>query len=512
MMGKAIMVQGTGSSVGKSLLATALCRIFRQDGYSVAPFKAQNMSLNSGVTPGGAEIGRAQAVQAEAAGILPTADMNPILLKPESDTRSQLVVMGRPAGAMESSDFGQRRADLWETVVGALERLRSEFEIVVIEGAGSPAEINLRQGDIVNMEVALSARAPVLLVGDIDKGGVFASVYGTISLLAPAERELVRGVIINKFRGDMALLEPGLRQLEELTRVPVIGVVPYFSDIYVPEEDSPAEHNVLGGPSHGALIDVAVLALPHIANFDDFDPLKREDRVGLRYVRSSDQLGSPDLLIIPGTKTTMADLEYLRETGIASRLAALVRDGTGVIGICGGYQMLGTWILDPEGVESDRERSPGLGLLPAVTRFSRHKETHQVSGRVSADGGLLAGALGFPFEGYEIHMGTTAIESESEAAGVAPLGLLRRSGQALEAAEGCMSADGWVVGTYVHGLLHNGELRRGILRQVAARKGVTLPVGEDSFSQSHEYDKLADLVRRSIDVGAVYRMLGMPLR
>ena len=269
------MVQGTGSSVGKSLLATALCRIFRQDGYSVAPFKAQNMSLNSYVTPDGAEIGRAQVVQAEAAEVLPTADMNPILLKPEADYRSQLVVMGRPKGVMESTAFTQRRKGLWRVVADALDRLRSDFDVVVIEGAGSPAEINLRRGDIVNMEVALHARAPVLLVGDIDKGGVFASVYGTIMLIAPDERKLVQGVVVNKFRGDLSVLKPGLRRLEELTGVPVVGVVPYFSDIYIPEEDSPAAQNSLK-VSPASVVDVAVLALPRIANFDDFDPFKRE--------------------------------------------------------------------------------------------------------------------------------------------------------------------------------------------------------------------------------------------
>ena len=346
------MVQGTGSSVGKSLLATALCRIFRREGYRVAPFKAQNMSLNSFVTHDGAEIGRAQAVQAEAARVLPTADMNPILLKPEADYRSQLVVMGRPGGVIESRFFNRRKDGLWEVVTAALDRLRSEFDLVVIEGAGSPAEINLRQGDIVNMEVALHAGSPVLLVGDIDKGGVFASLFGTVFLLAPEERGLVKGVIINKFRGDESILKPGLRQLEELTSVPVLGVLPYFTDLYIPEEDSPATHNTLDRPSEASLIDVAVLALPHIANFDDFDPLKREEAVGVRYVRSRDELGSPDLVIIPGTKTTVPDLQHLTASGIADRLLTLTRQGTAVIGICGGYQMLGQRLLDPGGVES----------------------------------------------------------------------------------------------------------------------------------------------------------------
>ena len=504
------MVQGTGSSVGKSLLVTALCRIFKQDGYSVAPFKAQNMSLNSYVTPDGAEIGRAQAVQAEAAGLLPSADMNPVLLKPEADYRSQLVVMGRPAGSLDSRAFNRRKDTLWQVVTDALDRLRSEFDVVVIEGAGSPAEINLRQGDIVNMEVALYANTPVLLVGDIDRGGVFASIYGTVMLLDPPERALLRGTIVNKFRGDVSVLEPGLRRLEELTGVPVLGVVPYFSDIYIPEEDSSAESNVAGRASTRALIDVAVITLPHMANFDDFDPLKREEGIGLRYVRSRDELGSPDLVIIPGTKTTVADLGHLRESGIAAELASLVGRATALIGICGGYQMLGKLILDPQRVESSRETTAGLGLLPVVTRFSPHKHTYQVSGQVSASLGLLGRACGLPFEGYEIHMGTTADDTADErAATPRPFRLLSRSGRAVDCGDGSMSGNGWVMGTYVHGLFHNVELRRSVLRQIADRKGVSLPPNDDDFSQSREYDGLAELVRGSLDMPALLEVVGL---
>lgn len=507
MTARTIMVQGTGSSVGKSLLATALCRIFKQDGYSVAPFKAQNMSLNSYVTLDGAEIGRAQVVQAEAAGVLPTADMNPVLLKPEADHRSQLIVMGKTVGTLESRVFNQKKEGLWDAVAGALDRLRSEFDVVVIEGAGSPAEINLRQGDIVNMEVALYANAPVLLVGDIDKGGIFASVYGTVLLLAPDERELVRGVIVNKFRGDVSILEPGLRQLEALTDVPVLGVVPYFRDIYIPEEDSPASRNVIGYSGVPPLIDVAVLALPHISNFDDFDPISREDGVGVRYVRTKDELGSPDLIIIPGTKTTVADLNYLRETGIADRLKSMDAGKTAIIGICGGYQMLGRWIIDSERVESNEEKTPGLGLLPLVTRFASHKQTHQVSGRVASDYGLLEDAAGLHFEGYEIHMGSTTGETGTRVETPFRLKPFEHSGGA---ADGAISGDGWVLGTYIHGIFHNTELRRSILSRLAARRGVSLQFKEDAFSQSREYDKLADLVRSSLDMDAVYEITGLP--
>ena len=388
------MVQGTASGVGKSLLVTALCRIFRQDGYRVAPFKAQNMSLNSYVTSDGAEVGRAQAVQADAAEVPIMAEMNPVLLKPEVDYRSQLVVMGRPEGSLESKEFGRRKDDLWGVVAGSLDRLRAEFEVVVIEGAGSPAEINLRQGDIVNMEVALHARAPVLLVGDIDKGGVFASLYGTLELIAPEERELIRGLVINKFRGDVTVLEPGLDQIRELTAVPVIGVVPYFRDIYVPEEDSPATQPTDLDPN--AVVDVAVIALPHISNFDDFDPIGRETGVGLRYVRSPGELGSPDMVILPGTKTTIPDLVHLREIGMADSLITAAARGAAIVGICGGYQMLGRAILDPERIESQDTEAPGLGLLPVITRFEARKQTRRVSGTVELDSGLLEGAGGLP--------------------------------------------------------------------------------------------------------------------
>ena len=495
------MVQGTGSSVGKSLLATALCRIFRQDGYNVAPFKAQNMSLNSFVTAGGAEIGRSQAVQAQAAGVPPTADMNPVLLKPEANYRSQLIVMGSPVGSYESKNFDRPRPGLWEVVASSLDRLRSEFDVVVIEGAGSPAEINLRRGDIVNMEVALHAGSPVLLVGDIDKGGIFASLYGTVMLLSPEERELVAGTVINKFRGDVSILLPGLGKLEELTGVPVLGVVPYFDDIYVSEEDSPSVNSL--ERADGALLDVAIIALPHISNFDDFDPLSQESGVGLRYVRSPGQLGRPDMVIILGTKTTTADLGHLRRTGLADKIVSLAGDGVAVVGICGGLQMLGRTVLDPDRVESDEPNVDDLGLLPVVTRFDAHKETHQVTGRVTADHGLLNGARGLEYDGYEIHMGSS-IGSERH-----PFTLTSRSGVAAELGDGAISDDGWVLGTYVHGIFHSADLRRIMLRRVAERKGVSLPPGDHDFSQSAEYDKLADLFRANLEMKAVYRISGL---
>jgi len=388
-------------------------------------------------------------------------------------------------------------------VTGALERLRSEFDVVVIEGAGSPAEINLRQGDIVNMEVALHAKAPVLLVGDIDKGEVFASLYGTMMQLADDERKLVAGTVVNKFRGDVSILLPGLRTLEELTGVPVLGDVPYIRDIQVAEEDSPAGQNM--ARSQDAIVDVAVIALPHISNFDDFDPLAREQDVGLRYVRSSEELGEPDLVVLPGTKTTIADLAYLRATGLANGVVELAAKGAAVVGICGGYQMLGRLILDPDLVESREGSAQGLGLLAAVMRFSASKATHQVCGEVDADRGLLESCRGLSFDGYEIHMGTIVADTTAPA----PFRLSRPGGWTHTSEDGLLSAEGWTLGTYVHGLFHNNELRRNILGSVEAKRGRRLRPGQDEFSQSREYDRLADLFRASLDMKAIYGASGL---
>ena len=400
------MVQGTASHVGKSILVAALCRIFRQDGFTVAPFKAQNMSNNSYVTPDGGEIGRAQAVQAEAAGIEPSVEMNPILLKPESDHRSQVVLLGRPLQSAEAGWYATMKLRLWQAVSESLDSLRGRYDIVVVEGAGSPAEINLKQNEIVNMRVALHADAPVMLVGDIDRGGVFASLVGTLELLDPDERERIKAFIVNKFRGDLSLLVPGLDWLEERTGIPVAGVIPYFRDIHIPEEDSVSlEERGRLKHQRDYVLDIAVIGHHHISNFDDFDPLVREEGVRLRFVEDGDTLGKPDLIILPGTKSTIADLERLKRLGVAGQIIAQARGGTPVIGICGGYQMLGERILDPDGVESPQAETAALGLLPITTVFSSIKETHRVKGMVGQAPGLLEGAAGLPLEGYEIHMG-----------------------------------------------------------------------------------------------------------
>ena len=502
--GKALMVQGTTSHAGKSLMATALCRIFAQDGLRVAPFKAQNMSLNSFVTPDGGEFGRAQAVQAEAARIAPTVEMNPILLKPEGNRKSQVVVMGKPVAVASAREYYEMKLRLWPLVTQALDTLRSQYDIVVIEGAGSPAEINLKEHEIVNMRVARYANAPVIIVGDIDRGGVFASLVGTMVLLEPEEQELVKTFIINKFRGDPSLLDSGFDMLLERTGVGVAGVIPWFDDIHIPEEDSlglePA--NLQPHPESDEYLDIAVVRFPRIANFDDFDPLMRESRVRLRYVRSAIELGAPDLVILPGSKTTVADLEWMRESGIAEAVTARRRKGTPVIGICGGYQMLGERILDPDGVESASPESQGLGLLPLTTTFAATKTTHQVRGRVSSRRGLLAGSSDGIITGYEIHMG------QSEGGSEAAFRVKERSGSAVDSPDGAIDADGITLGTYMHGLFHNHSLRHALLTNLAKRKGIGLPQGA-ILDLDAEYDKLADLVRESVDMNTVYAMVGM---
>ncbi|MCH8990021.1 MAG: cobyric acid synthase, partial [Chloroflexi bacterium] len=409
MAGQVLMVQGTASHVGKSVLVSAFCRIFHQDGFRVAPFKAQNMSNNSYVTAAGGEIGRAQAVQADAAGVEARVEMNPVLLKPEADHIAQVVVMGRPMLSAKAKDYFALKPQLWEAVHTSLDRLREDFDIVIAEGAGSPAEINLKANEIVNMRVARYANAPVLLCGDIDRGGVFAFLVGTLELLEPEEREIIKGFIINKFRGDPSLLTDGITWLEERTGIPVAGLIHFFRDIHIPEEDSVALDDVSATAAQSVL-DVAVLQLPHIANFDDFDPLARHPGVGLRYVDSPAQLGRPDFVIIPGTKTTIPDLAWMNERGLSQAVKELHGSGAAVVGICGGYQMLGTKISDPDHIESSIAELDGLGLLPLSTVFQGSKETHRIKGTVIEATGLLAGASGMPVSGYEIHMGRTVGE------------------------------------------------------------------------------------------------------
>ncbi|MCR5577565.1 MAG: cobyric acid synthase [Oscillospiraceae bacterium] len=487
-MAKCIMVQGTMSGVGKSLLVTALCRIFRQDGLRVAPFKSQNMALNSYVTADGLELGRAQVAQAEAAGLPCDVRMNPVLLKPSSDTGSQLIVLGEVRGDYPAKEYFRMKRSLIPEILRAYESLAAENDVIVIEGAGSPAEINLREDDIVNMGFAELVNAPVLLAGDIDRGGVFAQLYGTMALLRPEERARVVGTVINKFRGDVSLLTPGLKQLEELTGVPVLGVVPWVR-AHVDEEDSLAP--LLEREDTERPIDVAVVRIPHIANFTDVTPLEQHPALGLRFVDRPEKLGSPDLLILPGTKNTMYDTAWLWRRGFAEKIKALAAAGTPILGVCGGYQMLGRALHDPEGIEQ-KGSVDGFGLLPCETVFVQEKCRQRTNACCTA--GPLAGA---EIRGYEIHMGRT------ERLGGEPF-CLTEDGEEEGTVEGC------VFGTYLHGLFDSGELTEKLAAFLAARKGIELAdikLETRAAWQDRQYDLLADAVRNNLDMAAVYRAM-----
>ncbi|KAA1282291.1 MAG: cobyric acid synthase [SAR202 cluster bacterium] len=506
MQGRVIMVQGTASHVGKSVLVSALCRIFKQDGYRVCPFKAQNMSNNSHVTPNGGEIGRAQAVQAEAAGVDSRVEMNPVLLKPEADHTSQVVLMGKPLRSAQALDYFGLKTQLWESVRSSLDILREEYDIVVIEGAGSPAEINLKANEIVNMRVAMYCNAPVLLCGDIDRGGVFASLIGTLELLEPEERDIIKGFIINKFRGDQNLLTDGLDWLENRTGIPVAGVIHHYNDIHIPEEDSVAL-DLPNRTQSESKLDIVVIQIPHISNFDDFDPLTRETGVGLRYVSNKDEIGDPDLIVLPGSKTTIPDLQWIEQQGLSELIISLNSSGTPVIGICGGYQMLGQELHDPKRIESNLTEYPGLGLLPISTTFEGTKETHRIQATVVKAEGLLTGALSAPITGYEIHMGrTSGIKTDQ------PFLIESREDDPelfQKTFDGAVNENGDVLGTYIHGLFHNVLLRQCILQQVANRRGIDITFSEQQLTMDQEYDKLADWVRSRIDMDLIYQMTGL---
>lgn len=500
-----VMVQGTGSHAGKSVLAAALCRIYARRGLCVAPFKAQNMALNSFVTPEGAEMGRAQVYQAVAAGIEPHVDMNPVLLKPSSATGSQVVVMGRPVGHMTVAEYHAYQPEVWPLVVAALDRLRAAHDLVVIEGAGSPAEINLRGQDIVNMKVATQARSPVLLVGDIDRGGLFASLVGHVELFEPDERALVKGFVINKFRGDAALLDHGIRFLEERTGVPTLGVVPFLSDWRGDEEDSLAiDERRHGRPA--APLRVAVVRLPYIANYTDFDALADEADVDVCFVTSSDALEGASAVILPGTKSTVADLRWLRERGLAEAIARAASAGTPVVGVCGGYQMLGRRILDPGRVESDEPEVRGLGLLDVETSFVGDKRTVRVTGVTS--GAALAPA-DTAVRGYEIHMGRTVVSPGvrsllrlTEAAGAGD----REATASATHDDGAVSADGGVCGTHLHGLFDAPALRAALLNRLRTAAG--LPERPPAAAGS-DIERLADHVETHLDMTRLDRIIGL---
>jgi adenosylcobyric acid synthase len=507
MPARTLMVQGTASSVGKSLTVTALCRLFRQSGLRVAPFKSQNMALNSFVTPDGAEIGRAQAVQAEAAGIAPSVEMNPILLKPEGDTRSQMVLMGRPAGSFTFAEYHRRKPELIRTIAECLARLRAMYDIVVIEGAGSPAEINLASHDIVNMHVAEAANAPVILVGDIDRGGVFAQFVGTLDLLDPAHRARVAAFLINKFRGDAGLLKPGIEYLEHRFAIPVIGVVPYIPRLRIADEDSVALEDRRGRTATSpAQIEIAILRLPHISNYDDFLALEHEPGVVVRFVESPSEMARADLVMIPGSKSTVADLDWIRSCGFADAIIERSRRREPIVGICGGCQMLGETIADPNAIESSIRNTKGLNLLPIGTSFVREKRTAQVRARVATPT-LLSGETTIEGEisGYEIHMG----QIERSAGAAAPFRIVARNTVTDDTLDGAISADGTIVGTMLHGIFENDVLRTGLIRTLRRRKGIDAPDGPPVRTREAEYDRLAATVRANIDWKTIERIAGL---
>ena len=495
-MAKSIMIQGTMSNAGKSILAAGLCRVFRQDGYRVAPFKAQNMALNSYITKEGLEMGRAQVVQAEAAGIEPSVLMNPILLKPTNDVGSQIIVNGEVRGQMNARDYFAMKHELLPDVMKAYDTLSSQNDIIVIEGAGSPAEINLKDDDpFVNMGMAREAKAPVLIVGDIDRGGVFAQLYGTVALLTEEERSMVKGLIINKFRGDESILTPGVKQIEELTGIPVVGVVPYVH-VDIDDEDSLSER-LSDRPAE--LIDIAVMRTPRLSNFTDFKVLENIDGVSLRYVDSVKRFGDPDLVILPGTKNTMKDLMWLRESGLEAKVMQHAAAGKPVFGICGGYQMLGEELSDPFGVEEGGEMR-GLGLLPTRTVFSQQKNRTRVQGFFSVLGGPLRTLSGCPVDGYEIHMGETA--SSRAVTHIADM----VSGESKE--DGCCKDN--VYGSYVHGVFDLEDTADALVRGLAEMKGIDPgSVGKATGKEykDQQYDILADALRAHMDMKKIYEIL-----
>lgn len=489
---KFLMVQGTMSSAGKSLIVAGLCRIFKQDGYRVAPFKSQNMALNSYVTEDGLEMGRAQVMQAEAAGIKPSVYMNPILLKPTSDSGSQVIVNGQVRGNMRARDYFEYKTELVPDIIAAVEELQKQADIIVIEGAGSPAEINLKSNDIVNMGMAGMVDAPVLLVGDIDRGGVFAQLLGTIELLDEEERNRVKGLIVNKFRGDKTILDPGLEMLEERSGIPVAGVVPYMH-LQLEDEDSLSEKFNKKGT---ALINVGIIRLPHIANFTDFDVFEQVDEVSVVYVTNAKEIEAMDMIIIPGSKNTISDMVWLKENGLESAIKKYSSEGKPIIGICGGYQILGQKITDDLEVENGGEID-GLGLLPVETSLAKEKYLSQVSGRFSNPTGILSKLKDVAYEGYEIHMGETKVvtgdveEFTAEASGY---------------------CTGNVWGSYVHGLFDNADIVKEIVEGLSRNKGLDIKLNKVmnyKDLKELEYDRLAETMREYMDMNMLYNIIGV---
>lgn len=507
-MAKNLMIQGTMSNAGKSVITAGILRVLKQDGYRVAPFKSQNMALNSYITKNGLEMGRAQVMQAEAAGIEPCVEMNPILLKPTSDVGSQVIVNGIPLKNMPAKEYFQYKKQLVPDILNAYETLDKQYDVIVLEGAGSPAEINLKQDDIVNMGMAKLVDAPVLLVGDIDRGGVFAQLVGTIMLLEEEERRRVKGFVMNKFRGDKKILEPGLAQLYDICPIPVAGVIPY-TRLDIEDEDSLSaqlETAYADSQKDYGLIEVVVVRLPHISNFTDFNALAGAEGVRLRYADKAEQIGSPDLLILPGTKNTMDDLRWIRQNGIEAEILKLAAGDTLIFGICGGYQMLGCEIHDFYGVETGGSIR-GLGLLPVETVFSLEKHRTRVQAEVSAQSGAWKMLTACACSGYEIHMGESRICAAENAV---PFVRLTNEADGTQRMDGCISEN--VAGTYLHGIFDEQDFCDAMVSLLCRRRGIERTKSRCISYAEHkqqEYDKLAEVIRRNMDMELVYRIIGL---
>ena len=499
-MAKVFMIQGTMSNAGKSLVTAGLCRVFKQDGYKVAPFKSQNMALNSFITKEGLEMGRAQVMQAEACGIEPSVNMNPILLKPTNDVGSQVIVNGEVLGNMSARDYYKKKTELIPHIMEAYNNLAKEYDIIVMEGAGSPAEINLKENDIVNMGMAKLVNSPVLLVGDIDRGGVFASIAGTLMLLEEDERKMIKGTIINKFRGDVNILKPGLDMIEEITKTPVVGVVPYM-ELDIDDEDSLSER--FNNKGTVDLIDIAVIRLPRISNFTDFNTFEYIPGVSLRYVKSVRELKDPDMIILPGTKNTMEDLKWLRESGLETQILKQAAKGKVIFGICGGYQMLGMELSDPFNVESGGTMA-GMGLLPTKTVFEKEKVRTRVSGNFNEVSGILAELSYVEFEGYEIHMGQTTYDfNEEELTTIDNV-----NGEDIIKNDGLYKDN--VYGSYIHGIFDKEEVSKAIVESLCIHKGIdysSISTVDIEKYKEEQYDKLAEGIRNSLDMKAIYKIL-----
>lgn len=502
---KKVMFQGTSSHVGKSILTTAFCRILTQDGYNTAPFKAQNMALNSYVTRSGGEMGRSTVAQAEAAGVEPIVQMNPVLLKPTGNSCSQVILLGKSVGNYSASDYQNKYSQqAWDSVKKSLDYMETHYDILVIEGAGSPAEVNLKKNDIVNMRIAKECQSPVFLIADIDRGGALASIVGTLELLDEEERKLVKGLVINKFRGDITLLEPALTFLEERTGIPVLGVIPYLNQLGIDDEDSVSLQDM---PKDSVMRDIhiAVIQTPKISNFTDFDAFTHEPDVNVRFVQQGDLIGNPDVIILPGSKNTTEDLLYLKHHGYADEIKELADRGTPVIGICGGYQMLGEKVCDPLHVESDKDEVTGLGLLPYITTMQGEKNTYQVEFNCKNLPFLDMNFSAENLKGYEIHMGETILTGSAQSL----FNIVRRSNAPVDLQDGFINDKHHVFGTYCHGVFDNDYLRRAVINALRKRKGL-LPLDVKFKYREYkeaEFDRLAAIVRKHFDMKKFYEIL-----